>query len=114
MRWLSAVLVVLLLLLQYRVWFGPADAFDALALRTEIDAQRLENERLRERNAALGAEVRDLKQGKESVEERARSDLGMVKGAETFYQVVTPRPSQPGAPTSIAAPATSPATGAPP
>jgi cell division protein FtsB len=121
MRWLSALLFLVLLLMQYRIWFGPADAFDAIALHAEIDAQRLEIERLRERNAALGAEVRDLKQGKESIEERARSDLGMVKDDETFYQVVAPIDGgaavAPGTvPASVPptlAPAPAPATGKP-
>ncbi len=90
---LRAFLIVLgamFIALQYRIWFGPADAFDALALRGEIAEQRIENERLLERNRALAAEVRELKQGGDAVEERARSDLGMVKTEETFYRVVPP------------------------
>lgn len=102
------VLGAMLLALQYRIWFGPHDAFDALALRGEIAEQRIENERLLERNRALAAEVRDLKQGGDAVEERARSDLGMVKDSETFYRVVSPAA---GAPSTAPAPASAP-TGA--
>jgi cell division protein FtsB len=105
------VLGAMLLALQYRIWFGPHDAFDALALRGEIAEQRIENERLLERNRALAAEVRDLKQGGDAVEERARSDLGMVKDSETFYRVVSPvagtpstAPAPVGAPTAPSAP----------
>ncbi len=90
---LRACLIVIgamFLALQYRIWFGPHDAFDALALRGELAEQRIENERLLERNRALAAEVRDLKQGGDALEERARSDLGMVKTEETFYRVVPP------------------------
>lgn len=83
-------LVLLLLMLQYSIWFGAPDVFDALALRAQIETQQIDNAGLRERNAALGAEVRDLKQGTEAMEEHARSDLGMVKANETFYQVVAP------------------------
>ena len=57
-------------------------------LRQQVDAQEKENEHLRERNAALEAEVRDLKQGLEAIEERARNELGMVKEGEKFYQIV--------------------------
>jgi cell division protein FtsB len=103
----------MLLALQYRIWFGPHDAFDALALRGEIAEQRIENERLRERNQALAAEVRDLRQGGDAVEERARSDLGMVKGTETFYRVVAPVAGTPStAPAPSSAPAATTAPGA--
>lgn len=99
-------LVALLLMLQWSIWFGSPDAFDALALRAQIADQRLQNEGLRERNAALGAEVRDLKQGSEAVEERARADLGMVKKDETFYQVVAPADGAPGRTAADPAPTT--------
>lgn len=117
-QFLIGVLLALLLLLQWSIWLGSPDAFDALALRAQIADQRIQNEGLRERNAALGAEVRDLKQGSEAVEERARSDLGMVKKDETFYQVIAPAPvaatrgvtapASVGAGEGAAAPATTP------
>jgi cell division protein FtsB len=103
------ILSAMLLSLQYRIWFGPHDAFDALALRGELAEQRIENERLLERNRALAAEVRDLKQGGDAVEERARSELGMVKTDETFYRVVSPVPGTPAsAPASSPAPTSAP------
>jgi len=103
-QFLIGGLVVLLLMLQWSIWFGAPDAFDALALRAEVETQTIDNAGRRERNAALGAEVRDLKQGTDAVEERARSDLGMVKAGETFYQVVAP--ATPTAQPPAAAPAT--------
>jgi cell division protein FtsB len=113
-RLMIGALVALLLMLQWSIWIGSPDAFDALALRAQIADQRIQNEGLRERNAALGAEVRDLKQGSEAVEERARSDLGMVKKDETFYQVIAPKApaaDQPGvAPAPASAPTAAPTT----
>ena len=85
------ILLALLLLLQYPLWFGSGGAFALWALHREIDAQRAENARLAERNQALAAEVIDLKQGLEAIEERARAELGMIKKGETFYQVVEGR-----------------------
>ena len=85
-------LVVLLLLIlgymQYRLWFGDDSLPDVWELHREVELQRQENIELRERNAALEAEVRDLQQGLDAIEEHAREDLGMVKEGETFYQVV--------------------------
>jgi cell division protein FtsB len=107
---LRAFLIVIgamFLALQYRIWFGPADLFDALALRGEVAEQRLENERLLARNRALAAEVTDLKKGGDAVEERARTDLGMVKSSETFYRVVPPVGTAP-APATAPAPITAP------
>jgi len=108
---LRAFLIVLgamFIALQYRIWFGPADLFDALALRGEVAEQRLENERLLARNRALAAEVIDLKKGGDAVEERARSDLGMVKTAETFYRVVPPVAGSAPTPSTAPAPSTAP------
>jgi cell division protein FtsB len=86
----------ILVLMQYPLWFGSGGFLTLLQLQREIDHQRVENARLRERNQALEAEVADLKQGLAAIEERARSELGMVKKGETFYQVVEP----PAAPVS--------------
>jgi cell division protein FtsB len=77
-----------LLLLQYRLWLSGDGAREVWRLRSAVAAQQTENARLAERNRQLGAEVRDLKQGYQALEERARSDLGMVAGNETFFQVV--------------------------
>lgn len=88
MKVLISVLLVLLLVLQYRLWFGDGNMREVWRLRDNIAAQKVENEQLRQRNLALEAEVRDLKQGMEAIEERARSELGMIKKDETFYQVI--------------------------
>jgi len=88
MRKLLIVLLLLLGYLQYRLWFGDGSLQEVWELHREVEAQREENLRLRERNAALEAEVQDLKQGLDAIEEHAREDLGMVKEGEIFYQVV--------------------------
>lgn len=85
---LVVLLVLLLGYLQYRVWFGDGNLIEVFQLRDEVEAQREENNRLHERNAVLDAEVRDLQQGFDAIEEHAREDLGMVKDGETFYQIV--------------------------
>ena len=88
MRLLLIILVVLLGFLQYRLWVGEGSLAEVWQLRLDISQQRAENERLRARNSELEAEVRDLKDGMASVEERARRELGMVREGETFYQIV--------------------------
>ncbi|MEE8389023.1 MAG: cell division protein FtsB [Acidiferrobacterales bacterium] len=87
-------LIGLFLLLQYPLWFGSGGALAYWRLHQGINAQVAENKKLRERNESLKAEVIDLKSGQDAIEERARSELGMVKANETFYQVVnSPRHS---------------------
>ena len=89
MKWLTAILILLLVALQYRLWAGDGGFSDVRTLNIEVKKQRSNNAQLKERNQALEAEVKDLKQGLEAVEERARSELGMIKKKnETFYQVV--------------------------
>ncbi len=88
MRTVTAILLVLLVLLQYRLWVGDGSLADVWRLGQQIETQRQENETFRERNALLEAEVRDLKEGLAAIEERARRDLGMVKQDETFYLIV--------------------------
>ena len=90
MRWLIAVLIVLLLVLQYRLWVGDGGIADVRRIGRAVDSQKQTNAGLRERNQSLAGEVRDLKQGLEAVEERARSELGMIRDGETFYQIVDP------------------------
>jgi cell division protein FtsB len=92
MKGLIAVLIVVLLLLQYKLWFGDGNMREVWALREAIELQKQENQQLQERNAALEAEVQDLKQGLEAVEERARSELGMIKKDETFFQIIEKKP----------------------
>jgi cell division protein FtsB len=88
MKWLLIALAAILVLLQYRVWLSDDGVREVARLNEAVAAQRAENERLTERNRQLAAEVRDLKSGMAALEERARSELGMVAGGETFYQVV--------------------------
>lgn len=90
MRWLIALLVLLLLVLQYRLWFGENGARQVMDLHARIAEQEAENQRLIERNDALAAEVDDLKSGLVAIEERARAELGMIQEGETFHQVVDP------------------------
>jgi cell division protein FtsB len=88
MKKLLLVLIFLLVYLQYRLWFGDGSLQDVWELHQEVEMQRHENIELRERNAALQAEVTDLQQGFDAIEEHAREDLGMVKKGEIFYQVI--------------------------
>ncbi len=88
MKVLATILLLLLLLLQYRLWFGDGGLLTLWQLSDQVAQQQKENEQLRERNRSLEAEVVDLKQGLQAIEERARSELGMIKDDETFYQVV--------------------------
>lgn len=90
MRWLLIILLVLFGLLQYRLWVGDGSLAEVWRLHKAVQEQREENKNLRDRNEALEAEVRDLKTGSEAIEERARSELGMIRDGETFYQVVEP------------------------
>ena len=92
MRLLLFVLAILLLLLQYKLWLGEGSLLEVWQLEQAIEAQQQENQRLRERNQALEAEVRDLKHGIDAVEERARSELGMIQKDETFYQIIEQEP----------------------
>ena len=92
-RTLLVGLILLLMLLQYPLWFGNGGVYALWTLRREIAAQREENAELRERNQALAADVVDLKQGLAAIEERARIELGMIKQGETFYQIVEREPA---------------------
>ncbi len=89
-RLLALVLMVLLVVLQMKLWNGEGSMTAVQDLKDQVDSQRAENAKLKERNAALAAEVEDLKTGEAAVEERARVELGMVKPGETFYRVVEP------------------------
>jgi cell division protein FtsB len=88
MKVLIAILGVLLLVLQFKLWFGSGSFMEVYQLHQAIDAQQQKNALLRERNAALDAEVQDLKHGVEAIDERARAELGMVNKDETFFQIV--------------------------
>ena len=88
MKWLAVALFAALLLLQYRLWLSNDGVSEVLRLRSAVAVRQADNARVAERNRQLAAEVRDLKQGYTALEERARSDLGMIAGNESFYQVV--------------------------
>ena len=88
LRVLLLLLVLLLASLQYKLWLGSGGQREVEALRAQVVKQEAENLGLRQRNEALKAEVEDLKSGEAAVEERARSELGMIKPGETFYRVV--------------------------
>ncbi len=97
MRWLALAFVVLIAALQYPMWLGKGGWLQVRELDRQLAAQRDGNARLKARNDALDADVRDLKTGYEAIEERARSELGMVKQDEVFFQIQA-RP-EPGADT---------------
>jgi cell division protein FtsB len=93
-RIVAAVLLIALAVLQYRIWASPGGMREVWRLEKAIEVQTSENERLQQRNKTLAAEVRDLKEGRIAIEERARTDLGMVKSNETFFQIVPPASPQ--------------------
>jgi cell division protein FtsB len=95
MKWLAVALFAALLLLQYRLWLSNDGVSEVLRLRSAVAARQADNARVLERNRQLAAEVRDLKQGYTALEERARSDLGMISGNESFYQVVPQKAAAP-------------------
>lgn len=88
MRWLSSILIIFLILLQYRLWVGEGSLAQKVSLERKVEKQLQENVALEERNQILANAVEDLKEGTEGIEERARTELGMVKEGETFYMVV--------------------------
>ena len=87
MRWLALVLLLLVAALQYTMWLGKGGWLQVRELSREIDKQQQINSKLKARNDALDADVRDLKGGVEAIEERARGELGMVRGDEVFFQL---------------------------
>ena len=87
MRWITLVLAGLLVLVHAELWFGKGGVPRMVELQRKLDAQRSTNELARHRNEQLAAEVSDLKEGLEMVEERARQELGMVKANEIFVQI---------------------------
>jgi cell division protein FtsB len=100
MRIFAAILGVALISLQYRIWVSDQGVREVSRLQAAVDAQRTANREQGERNRQLDAEVTNLKAGLAALEERARSELGMVGASETFFQVVTPGTEAPPAPAS--------------
>jgi cell division protein FtsB len=106
MRIFAAVLVLALVSLQYRLWISDQGLREVSRLQAAVELQAAANHEQGERNRQLAAEVSDLKGGLTALEERARSELGMVGNSETFYQVVTaatPAPAAPSAPATARA-----------
>jgi cell division protein FtsB len=88
LRWLLFILILLLALLQYRLWFADGSLAEQRRLEQQVQAQTEINRELRERNAVLEREVLELQTGNSTVEQRAREQLGLVREGEIFYQVV--------------------------
>jgi len=88
-RALAGILAALIVLVQYPLWLGKGGWMRVWDVDQQLVAQNLKNERLEVRNGALAAEVKDLKQGSDAIEERARYELGMVKNDELFFQVLS-------------------------
>ena len=93
MKKIIVILLVLLLILQYKIWLGDAGVPEILHLQDQVDSEQIQVDRLKERNSSLEAEVNDLKTGLDAIEERARSELGMIRNNETYYQVIERQPS---------------------
>ena len=91
MKILAAILVTLLVALQWPLWIGKGSWMRVRELDGQLAQHREANAKMKARNDALEAEVRDLKEGRDAVEERARLELGMIKRDEMFYQLVQPK-----------------------
>ena len=87
-KFIITVLLVLFALLQYRLWFGKNSIADYRAMQTQVDTLAKQNANLKQRNGLLKADIKDLQLGLESMEERARNELGMIKEGETFYRIL--------------------------
>ena len=108
MRWLLAGLLLLLVVLQYRLWIAEGSLAERHRLERQIEQQTRINEELQARNAALEREVLDLQTGNKGLEQRAREQLGLIREGETFYQFVERPPGTAQKTGAPPAPATSP------
>ncbi|MEE1674446.1 cell division protein FtsB [Agarivorans aestuarii] len=88
MRSFKILLILIVLLLQYQLWFGKNSLNDYFALREQVTNHDLANQELVQRNSVLAAEITDLRSGLDAVEEHARNELGMIKQGETFYRII--------------------------
>ena len=88
MKIIALVLLGLLIWLQYKIWLLDGGIPEIIQLEQEVEQVELEVKQLRERNQSLEAEVKDLKKGLDAIEERARSEMGMIKEGEIYYQVI--------------------------
>lgn len=87
-RWIVVILISLLGLLQARLWFGKNSIADFTSMKSEVEEMQKQNANLKQRNALLKADISDLQLGLESIEERARNELGLIKEGETFYRIL--------------------------
>jgi cell division protein FtsB len=87
-KWIALILIVLLAALQYRLWFGKNSVSDYQEMQTQIETLEQQNANLRQRNQLIRADIDDLQLGIESMEERARNELGLIKEGETFYRIL--------------------------
>lgn len=101
MRWLTLIFVALIAALQYPLWLGKGSWLRVWEVDRATTQQKEVNQKLRARNASLDAEVSDLKQGYDAIEERARSELGMIKRDEIFFQVLEDPKPAPNAPPEV-------------
>jgi cell division protein FtsB len=108
LRWLLAGLLLLLVVLQYRLWIAEGSLAERHRLERQIEQQKRINEELQARNAVLEREVLDLQTGNKGLEQRAREQLGLIREGETFYQFVESPPDNSGAAAAPAPPATTP------
>ncbi len=90
MKKIAFALLALLIWLQYKIWLQDGGVPEVLQLQQEVEQVKGEVQQLQERNASLDAEVKDLKKGLDAIEERARSEMGMIKQGEVYYQVIEP------------------------
>ncbi|UXI69707.1 cell division protein FtsB [Tahibacter amnicola] len=90
LRYAALILLILLIVLQVKLWTGAGGVREVESLQSAVEAQKKQNAELKARNDALGAEVQDLKEGRDAIEGRARSELGLIRPGETFYQIVEP------------------------
>ncbi len=100
MKWLVAALAICIVYLQYRLWIGEGSIAEVVSLQDQIKQQYAEIDNLKERNRLLSIEVEELKTGLKTIEERARSELGMIKDGETLYIVVDEEELQRGLPSN--------------
>jgi len=94
LRFLLALLLLIFLALQYRLWVGEGSYAEVRHLQQEIANKKADLERMEKENQELRAEIEDLKKGLEAIQERARSELGMIKEGETYFQIVEPEPQE--------------------
>ena len=88
MKWVTAILICLFSLLQYRLWFGKNSVPDFMLKKEHVAVQVTQNSNLKQRNSLLKADIQDLKMGLDAAEEKARNGLGLIKQGETFYRIL--------------------------